>query len=277
MEHAIPTATTTSALTRVGLYGGSFDPVHLGHLKTAVYVLEYLNLERMYLMPNATPPHKASLKLPYEQRVHMIEAALQDFSDPRLQISFLEQDHSQKHYTYDTLQRFKQDHPQAEVFFIMGMDSFLTLNTWKNHEQLIALSNIVVLPRPHYELKDLPSPIRELSLPYLIDLRANASSQASTSSQTSISSQTSTPNSASAPSSTGVPYSRTATPVDTIPPSAHNHYYLLSAPEVDISSTQLRSLLKADCHSLTPEQTQLLNSTLSPSTLRYIKEHQLYH
>lgn len=247
MEYSIPIAAATSPLTRVGLYGGSFDPIHLGHLKTAIYVLEYLKLERMYFMPNASPPHKASLKLGYDRRVNMIEAALKDFNDPRLQISFLEQDHKQKHYTYDTLKRFKQDHPQAEMFFIIGMDSFLTLNMWKNYEQLIDLSNIVILPRPHYELKDLPPSIRDLSLPYFMDLR------------------TSTPNI-----------------LDTIPANTtqtvrHNHYYLLPAPEVNISSTQLRELLKTDRFKLTPEQAQLLNSTLSPRTMHYINEHQLYH
>lgn len=237
MDHAL------SSLTRVGLYGGSFDPIHLGHLKTAVYVLEHLHLECMYLMPNATPPHKDSLKLPYEERVNMITAALQDFNDPRLQISFLEQDHTQKHYTYDTLQRFKHDHPQAEVFFVMGMDSFLTLHTWKNHEQLIELSNLVVLPRPHYDLKDLPPQIRELSAPYLIDLR------------------------------TAAPDSET---MATLSASAH-HYYLLPAPQVDVSSTQIRQLLKNERTNLTPTQEHLLTSTLSPSTLHYIDQHQLYH
>ena len=237
---------------RIGLYGGSFDPIHLGHLKTAHYVLEHMDLDYMYLLPNASPPHKSSLKLPYATRVEMIAAALRDFNDPRFQISYIEQDPSLKHYTVNTLQLFHQEHPETEVFFIMGMDSFLTLDTWRSYERLIELANIVILPRPHYDYEEhaLKPELAALTQNRLVDLRHV------------------TPH-------PPAPATKATKATPAAEPQGHR-YYILPAPEVDVSSTEIRALLKQGYTQLNASQRQILSQTLSPSTLEYIRAQQLY-
>lgn len=147
---------------QIALYGGAFNPVHVGHLKTAQFVLNTLGLHELYLLPNATPPHKKDhMILSYEKRVELLEAALQDIDDPRISISFLEQDNSRLHYTYDTLLECQQANPKAELSFIMGMDSLLNIGSWKRGLELIELANILVLKRPAYPLSSLPEDIKE--------------------------------------------------------------------------------------------------------------------
>lgn len=246
---------------RIGLYGGSFDPIHLGHLKTARYVLEHMDLDYMYLLPNASPPHKSSLKLPYATRVEMIAAALRDFNDPRFQISYIEQDPSLKHYTVNTLQLFHQEHPETEVFFIMGMDSFLTLDTWRSYERLIELANIVILPRPHYDYEEhaLKPELAALTQNRLVDLRH----------------VTPHPPAPAAEAVKAAPAAPAAEAVKATEPQGHR-YYILPAPEVDVSSTEIRALLKQGYTQLNASQRQILSQTLSPSTLEYIRAQQLY-
>lgn len=243
---------------RIGLYGGSFDPIHLGHLKTARYVLGHMDLDYMYLLPNASPPHKSSLKLPYATRVEMIAAALRDFNDPRFQISYIEQDPSLKHYTVNTLQLFHQEHPETEVFFIMGMDSFLTLDTWRSYERLIELANIVILPRPHYDYEEhaLKPELAALTQNRLVDLRHVAPHNP-------------------APVVETAPAAKATEATLATEPQGHR-YYILPAPEVDISSTEIRALLKQGYSKLDAAQHQLLSQALSPSTLDYIRAQQLY-
>lgn len=149
------------AKTQIAFYGGAFNPVHVAHLRMSQFVLDALHLNKIYLLPNSTPPHKQHHNvLSFEQRVELLEVALKDFADPRIEISFLEQDNSVTHYTYDTLQSCCKLYPDCELYFIMGMDSLFNLDTWKNGLKLIELSNIVVLNRPSYHLTDLPNAIK---------------------------------------------------------------------------------------------------------------------
>lgn len=146
---------------QIALYGGAFNPIHVAHLRTAQYVLDSLHLHKLYLMPNASPPHKKDhMILSYDQRVELLQAALQDFGDPRIEISFLEKDSSVLHYTYDTLTECHKLYPDAELNFIMGMDSLLNLETWKRGLELVELANILVLKRPAYPLGSLPPDIK---------------------------------------------------------------------------------------------------------------------
>lgn len=146
---------------QIALYGGAFNPVHVAHLRMAQYVVDELHLNKLYLLPNASPPHKRDHSvLSFEQRVELLEAALQDFGDSRIEISFLEQDSSVDHYTYDTLQACRQLYPDCELNFVMGMDSLFNLDNWKHGLKLIELANIVVLNRPSYHMKALPERVR---------------------------------------------------------------------------------------------------------------------
>lgn len=148
-------------MIKIAYFGGSFNPVHIGHLKSAKFVLDNLGLDELYFMPNATPPHKESVALSYEQRCHLLECALQDCHQERFKLSYLEKDSLVKHYTYETLERLHELHPDAELFFIIGMDSLINFKTWKNWEHLVDKAHIVVLNRPGYDIKTLDSAIYE--------------------------------------------------------------------------------------------------------------------
>lgn len=129
----------------IGFFGGSFDPVHYGHLKNAISLKKELNLDQLFLMPCAEPVHKNALKFSKEQRLDMLKLAVKEFSE--LSIDTREIDRTTPSYTIDSLKQIKQDYPNEKIFFIMGADSFESINTWKNHQQLSDYATLVVLPR----------------------------------------------------------------------------------------------------------------------------------
>lgn len=157
-----PAALPVQNTRQVAVYGGSFNPVHYGHLKTAAFVLDNLDISTVYLMPNSNPPHKNSkLNADISQRLDMLNLAVKDFGNENLGISEAECDTSVRHYTCDSLEKLQQKYPHAELFFIMGMDSLYSLDTWKNGFDLIEMANIIVLKRPSYPFDALPDNIRK--------------------------------------------------------------------------------------------------------------------
>ncbi|CAC9614515.1 Nicotinate-nucleotide adenylyltransferase (EC 2.7.7.18) [uncultured Gammaproteobacteria bacterium] len=129
----------------IGFFGGSFDPVHYGHLKTACAVKKELGLTQLFLMPCKTSVHKNALQFSHQQRLEMLNLAIAEFDD--LQLDSREIDRQNASYTIDTLKQIKVDYPDRKIFFIMGEDSFNTLDTWKNYQQLSNYAQLVVLPR----------------------------------------------------------------------------------------------------------------------------------
>ena len=134
----------------IGFFGGSFDPIHYGHLENALLIKQELNLDQLFLMPCAEPVHKDSLTFSKEQRLDMLKLATWDF--PELLIDTREIDRKTESYTIDSLKQIKQDYPNDKIFFIMGADSFNNISTWKNHEQLTKYATLVVLPRQNNEI-----------------------------------------------------------------------------------------------------------------------------
>ena len=145
----------------IALYGGSFNPIHNGHIKTAIELIKNFNFDKLMFMPNASPPHKNTVKLPYDARMDMLKAALAECQDLPLEISTAEQDSSIAHYTYETLTELRKEHPNDRFAFIMGMDSLLALHTWKRGLEIIELCDIIVLNRPGYDLNDLIADTKE--------------------------------------------------------------------------------------------------------------------
>ena len=143
---------------RVGILGGSFNPVHRGHIYICNRLHEYFHLDRVVLLPNHTPPHKSGLQLDYEGRVRLIEQAIDGCG--YMEISLIEQDR-RPHFTYHTLRRLLHQHPGAELFFAMGMDSLLTLPQWHNGLQLTEFAHLAVFSRHGYDLAAAPAALRE--------------------------------------------------------------------------------------------------------------------
>ena len=129
----------------IGILGGSFDPVHSGHLRLALESMEAAGLERVILLPLYTPTHRADLVATPEQRYHMLELATD--SVPELEVSDIEIRRKQPSYTIDTINELHQQDPTQPISLIMGMDAFQHLDSWKEWEQLLDMCNIIVAER----------------------------------------------------------------------------------------------------------------------------------
>ena len=140
---------------RVGLFGGTFNPVHWGHLRAAEEIRERFNLERVIFIPTNISPHKASRELiAAHHRLHMLEQAVK--SNPYFLASDLELQRCGESYSVETISYFRQNAQDALTpFFIVGVDAFLEINTWKNFRELFSLCNFIVMTRPRYETKGL--------------------------------------------------------------------------------------------------------------------------
>lgn len=136
---------------RLGVFGGTFDPVHYGHLVAAEEVRYRLRLDKVLFVPAGTPPHKLDQDItPTRHRLAMLELAI--VSNPGFAISRVDIDRHGPCYTVDTLALLHQEYgPEAELFFLMGMDSLAEILTWKDPERLIRLARIVVVGRPGFQ------------------------------------------------------------------------------------------------------------------------------
>lgn len=134
-------------MRRTGLLGGTFDPVHNGHLALAQAAFILGDLEEIIFIPAAVPPHKQEARISrYEHRVAMLEAAVQQES--RMSVSTIERDLPTPSYTVDTLQHLLSANPEnRDFFFITGADSFLDILSWKECRELLQLINFMVFSR----------------------------------------------------------------------------------------------------------------------------------
>ncbi len=143
---------------RLGLFGGRFDPPHIGHLLVAQGALEALRLDRLLFLPSPTPPHKPAVA-GAEARYDMTVIATADH--PNFFVSRLELARPGPSYTFDTVTEVREAHPQAQLFFITGTDAYREIHTWHRAEELVHSVNMVAAPRPGYTLEVLRSPFRE--------------------------------------------------------------------------------------------------------------------
>lgn len=129
----------------IGIYGGSFDPVHLGHLKTATSIKNELGFERLFLLPCYEPVHKQSLNYSSEQRLEMLHLAIKDF--PELEIDTREILREGSSFMIDTLIELVEEFNNHTICLIIGMDSFINFKTWKQWDEFADLVHMIVLPR----------------------------------------------------------------------------------------------------------------------------------
>lgn len=141
---------------KIGILGGSFNPVHIGHLLVAENISEKLKLEKVIFIPAFDPPHKKNL-LDFTQRWQMLKLAIENI--PLFELSDIEKQRSGKSYTIDTLRALKKQYPEDQLIFIMGTDQFAELSTWKEPDKLFQLARIIVMRRPHYELIKHPKKV----------------------------------------------------------------------------------------------------------------------
>lgn len=163
-------------MQRVGILGGTFNPIHLGHLLIAHAVAEALDLKRVLLLPAAQPPHKTSDALATaDERLAMVRLSMA--GDSLLDVCTLDLDRGGNSYAVDTMRAFRVQHPAYDPYFIIGMDSLRELHTWRCVHELLTLCKFVTVDRPgvdrpvnQVELR-LPQPWPERLLAGIISIR----------------------------------------------------------------------------------------------------------
>jgi len=146
-------------MQRIGMLGGTFDPIHLGHLISAAYAFNHLSLDRLLLVPAAVPVHRpAHLAAPASDRLHMCRLAAAAL--PGFEASGLEVERTEPSYTVLTLRDLRETlGPDAELVLLVGEDNLSSLHTWRNLDEIFRLATVVILPRPATGKVDL-GPLR---------------------------------------------------------------------------------------------------------------------
>ncbi|MDO4952231.1 MAG: nicotinate-nucleotide adenylyltransferase [Synergistaceae bacterium] len=159
---------TAKDALKIGIMGGTFNPVHYGHLRAAEEARERLSLEKVIFIPAGNPPHKSENLAPAEDRYNMTLLAIQDC--PYFSVSRIETDRQDKSYTFETLETLKKnpEYTKAELYFITGFDAVLDIINWKSPEAIAALCRIAAVSRPGYtqdKISSLPENIRRTVIP----------------------------------------------------------------------------------------------------------------
>lgn len=193
-------------MKRIAFYGGSFDPVHIGHLTIALELIEHFSLDEFVFVPAFRAPHKLDRKpTSAVHRFAMLCLATND--DPNIKVSRIEIELPEKPFTVETLTRLKADLPDAEIFFVMGADSWEDILTWRQWEKVLLMTNHIVVTRPGYEIDFLH--VTDEVRGRIVDLRGHDS-----------------------------PYS--------LPEPRRQHIYITDAVNLQISATRIRRNIRED-------------------------------
>lgn len=155
---------------RIAILGGTFDPIHNGHLAAAQSVAETFLVDEVHFVPAFSPPHKQSrgITSPFH-RFAMV--ALATLSVDRFRASTIEVDALEKRYTHETLESMKKSYPSSELLFIIGTDMYQEIETWKNFRRLFEVAHLVIVNRPGFPFREdvapfqIPSGKQTLTLP----------------------------------------------------------------------------------------------------------------
>jgi nicotinate-nucleotide adenylyltransferase len=134
---------------RLGILGGTFDPIHEGHLAAAHFAMECANLDRVLFIPTGRPPHRASALAPEGDRFAMVRLATKD--EPRFEVSDMEIRRGGLSYTADTMTELHREHPDDELFLILGWDAARLFRSWHEPDRVASLGSLVILGRPGTE------------------------------------------------------------------------------------------------------------------------------
>jgi len=158
---------------KIGLYFGSFNPIHIGHLIIATYVINNTDFKKIWFVISPQNPLKVSKTLLNEyQRLHLLRLAIED--DYNLKVCDIEFKLSKPSYTIDAMTHLKEKYPQHQFAIIMGSDSVQNLAKWKNYQQLIDQNNIIIFRRPGFEFNKIYSSFIILNDTPLLDISSTA-------------------------------------------------------------------------------------------------------
>ena len=161
---------TETRKQRIGIFGGTFDPVHLGHLLMAEQAREQAHLDQVWFIPAASPPHKQGQHLtPFAQRVEMLNLAIA--GHPAFRINELEKDRAGPSYTADTLAELHRQHSESELCLLIGSDCLPDLPHWHEPARILKLAVLLVSPRPSWPMMTVEQLRASLNLPADVPLR----------------------------------------------------------------------------------------------------------
>src|SRR4249920_1190956 len=140
---------TTSRLGPIGIFGGTFDPIHNGHMRTALELRDSLRLAEVKFLPAGNPPHRDQTQATAEMRLAMVRAAVED--EPGFSVDDREVLRTGLSYSVDTLTELRAEHPDRSLCLLLGMDAFLGLPGWHRWREILALAHVVVAHRPGWK------------------------------------------------------------------------------------------------------------------------------
>ncbi len=144
---------------KIGLFGGMFNPPHIGHLIAAQEVQISLDLDTVYFIPAGQPPHRENPATPGELRLEMTRRAVED--NPQFKVSNLEIVQPEISYSYNTVRQFKKTFPGAQLFLLVGADQLNSFTSWKNWKELLKTSTVVGINRPGTDPDNLPQELAD--------------------------------------------------------------------------------------------------------------------
>ena len=160
---------------RIGLFGGTFNPPHVGHLIVAEHVCAELRLDKVFFVPSYISPHKQRGEEELApHRLRMLRLAIKD--NPRFSCSEIELERKGTSYTFQTVEAFHKKYPTDKLFVIIGADNFADFHTWKKPERILDLASLIVMNRPHHALDVAPSFVeRAARIVYVPDIEISSS------------------------------------------------------------------------------------------------------
>ena len=147
-------------MSNIGILGGTFNPIHLGHTLPAKAVAAHLLLDEVLLIPANIPPHKVSPNISAKHRATMVKLACD--AEPLFSCDERELTRDGFSFTVETLKELSQCYPSANLYFIMGLDSLLTFTTWHKYQDILSLCHLVVNTRPNYQLSNINQATKSL-------------------------------------------------------------------------------------------------------------------
>lgn len=130
---------------KIGLFGGAFNPIHLGHVKIAKEAIRQMSLDKLIVIPTGNAPHKKETEISREHRFNMAQLAFKD--DDKIEVSDYELNREEISYSADTVEHFKKLYPNDDLFFIIGDDSYNNLSSWHEPQRILSASTLLVFER----------------------------------------------------------------------------------------------------------------------------------
>lgn len=151
---------------KIGIMGGTFDPIHIGHLLLGEFAYEDFGLDEIWFIPNGNPPHKVTddTREALRHRIEMVRLAIEDV--PYFKLDLCEADVEKHSYTYQTMLKFNREHPEDEFYFILGADSLFAIEEWKYFQEIFPTCIILAAMRDDKDAESMKEQIRYLSRQY---------------------------------------------------------------------------------------------------------------